>query len=79
MSLIEALNDTAGLVNKFHRRCGMCAVLDNLSVEERAKVVELLQDPEVSKAKLTQVLRSHGHDVKVQVVTRHARGECAAS
>ena len=76
MGLLEELTPEK-LRNKFVHQCGMCRVLGNLSDIERVKVEELLNNEFVSKAKLAKLLTEHGYEVKVQVVTRHARGECA--
>ena len=77
MALLDDLNTASLLDSKFNKRCGMCRLLEKLSPAEAEKVVELMNNPDIAKSKLTRVLQQNGHIINSGVLTRHARGECA--
>ena len=61
MALLDDLNTASLLDSKFNKRCGMCRLLEKLSPAEAEKVVELMNNPDIAKSKLTRVLQQNGH------------------
>lgn len=57
--------------------CGMGAILDNLSDDERLQVEQALTDRTITAHIIATVLTNHGHRVAIQTVGRHRGGRCA--
>jgi len=77
MGLMDDLSNEALLTSKYNQRCRMCQILDDVTVEEADKLRELLSNPTIGRSLLAKVLTSNGHDIKPNVLNRHARGDCA--
>lgn len=58
--------------------CGVCALLETLPPDEAAALTRLLSDPTWRYSELSIALRNEGHDLPEFVLSRHARGGCAA-
>lgn len=58
--------------------CSVCETLGRLPAEEATALRALLTDPTWRYTKLSDELRSEGVDLEPFVLSRHARGKCAA-
>ena len=58
--------------------CAVCLALDTLPADESTALVALLSNSAWRYQGLSEVLEGEGLDLPAQVLSRHARGRCAA-
>lgn len=56
--------------------CGMHLLMLDLSDDDRAALITVMDDPRWTHAAIERVLREEGHRVGSQSVSRHRRGLC---
>lgn len=61
------------------RRCGIAKIFDEISDEDREKLVATIDNALVSPSDIARILQKHGLDVSEKMVYRHrnrGRGGC---
>ena len=57
--------------------CSMGVILDALTDDERAQMLEAFDDKAITGAVIADVLSRHGHKITGPTVIRHRQGRCA--
>lgn len=57
-------------------RCSICQLVDNLEPSDQDTLLAAFADARFTGAAITRALRSEGHSVSAQMITRHRKGEC---
>jgi len=76
MSITDKL--TSAVPNKAGKGCGLCAVLEQLSKEDREAIIQTLSisvtDPRrITDRQIADILQSEGYDISPNSVYRHRR------
>lgn len=76
MSIADKLDSV--MPNKFGKGCGLCAVLEQLSKEDREAIIHTLSIPVTDPQRITDrqiadILQSEGYDVSPNSVYRHRK------
>ena len=59
--------------------CRTCQLLEDLSKEDAEAFQKALDDPRISNAGLSRILKDEGYHIADSTVRRHRKGECKTS
>ncbi len=74
MSLSDALK--AENTKRGGQRCGMCRLLETLPKDDLASLTAALTDSDFTSSAISRALRTEGHPITEQTISRHRRGVC---
>jgi hypothetical protein len=64
---------------KIGGECRTCTLLADLPKDERDALQQALDDPRISNAGLSRILKAEGYQIADSTVRRHRKGECKSS
>ena len=64
---------------KIGSECRTCTLLADLPKDEAAALQQALDDPRISNAGLSRILKAEGYQIADSTVRRHRKGECKSS
>lgn len=76
MSIADKLD--GAMPNKFGKSCGLCAILEQLSEEDKEAIIQTLSIPVTDPQRITDrqiadILQSEGYEISPNSVYRHRR------
>lgn len=77
MALFDDLSNPEKLSEKPRMKCTVCVLLKALDKKEADKLIEVIDDPSVTKAAVARILQDNGYKITGGTLTRHARRECS--
>lgn len=57
-------------------RCSVAVLLDSMTAEDRAELVDVLEQERFAGSDICRALRARGIDIASDVVSRHRRKDC---
>lgn len=65
-----------GMIQKIARGCAVKRILDVLTNEDEAALIDALKDTTISSRSLASMLTAHGYDIKHGSINDHRRRDC---
>lgn len=56
--------------------CSTCTVISEANDEDKAALLAAMDDPRISNAGLSRILREEGYEIGDSALRRHRKGEC---
>lgn len=76
MGLLDDLKDDNKLADQKRSVCTVCKLIKSLAKPEQAALLSRMDDPEISHASISRVLRANGYNVTQGTLARHRNKGC---
>jgi hypothetical protein len=76
MGLLDDLKDDAKLAEMVRSVCSVCKMLKTLPKPEREALLARMNDPEITHASISRVLRANGYNITQGTLARHRNKGC---
>lgn len=76
MGLIDDLKDDSKLVDMKRSICTVCKLINSLAKPEKEALLARMENPDVSHASISRVLRANGYNITEGTLGRHRKNGC---
>jgi len=76
MGLLDDLKDDSKLAEMVRSVCTVCKLIKSLDKPEREALLARMDDPEITHASISRVLRANGYNVTQGTLARHRNKGC---